>query len=467
MSSSILIVDDTPANLRLLQGILYTKKYTVRPVPSGKMALAAAFGMPPDLILLDIMMPEMNGYEVCYQLKQNDRTKDVPVIFISAVDDVANKVKAFKAGGVDYITKPFQAEEVLARVATHLQIRQLQLAVEQRNHELETALLTLQNTQEQLVQKERIAALGQLVAGIAHEINTPLSAIRSSAENLSLFWNEYLEKLPETFARLGAELHPVFLELLRTAQRQNVALSSQEKRSRRRHLTQQLQEAGILDAEVWADSLVDIGNFDIILPLLPLFTAPNGREVLELAYQFSSWQRSTVAITTATERAAKIIFALKSYAHQSGSTERTEIVLSESIETVLTLYQHYLRHGVEVIRDYPAIPVSILGSVEELGQVWTNLIYNALQAMSFKGTLVIAIREESQHVVVSFSDSGEGISPDVMPRIFEPFFTTKPIGEGSGLGLDIVQKILSKHQASIAVDSVKGNTTFTITFPRA
>ncbi len=467
MSASILIVDDTPANLRLLQGILSTKKYSVRPVPSGKMALAAAFGMPPDLILLDIMMPEMNGYEVCQQLKEHDRTKDIPVIFISAVDDVSNKVKAFRAGGVDYITKPFQAEEVLARVATHLQIRHLQLAVEQRNHELETTLLTLQNTQEQLIQKERIAALGQLVAGIAHEINTPLSAIRSSAENLSLFWNEHLESLPETFANLGHDLHPIFLELLRIAQRQNVALSSQEKRSRRRHLTELLQQAHVPDAELWADSLVDIGTFETISLLLPLFQAPNGREVLELAYQFSSWQRSTAAITTATERAAKIIFALKSYAHQSGSSERVKVVLSESIETVLTLYQHYLRHGVEVIRDYPDTAVSILGSAEELGQVWTNLIYNALQAMSFKGTLVITIREMLQHVVVRFNDSGEGIASEVMPHIFEPFFTTKPIGEGSGLGLDIVRKILTKHQATIDVTSVPGDTTFTLTFARS
>ena len=120
-SPSILIVDDTPANLLLLTRMLTERGYEPRPVLSGKLALQAARTEPPDLILLDIAMPEMNGYEVCEQLKAETALKDIPVIFISALNETIDKVKAFRVGGVDYVTKPFQLEEVYARVQTHLQ----------------------------------------------------------------------------------------------------------------------------------------------------------------------------------------------------------------------------------------------------------------------------------------------------------------------------------------------------------
>jgi sigma-B regulation protein RsbU (phosphoserine phosphatase) len=128
--ASILIVDDTPANLQVLAGMLKDRGYKVRPVPSGKLALLAARKDPPDLILLDINMPEMNGYDVCEQLKAEDLLKGVPVIFISALTEQLDKVKAFAIGGVDYITKPFQMEELHARVATHLKLRRLQIELE-------------------------------------------------------------------------------------------------------------------------------------------------------------------------------------------------------------------------------------------------------------------------------------------------------------------------------------------------
>jgi phosphoserine phosphatase RsbU/P len=137
--SSILVVDDTPANLQVLTGMLKERRYKVRPVPGGKLALLAAQRDPPDLILLDINMPEMNGYEVCEKLKADDRLKGIPVIFISALTEPLDKVKAFATGGVDYITKPFQMEELHARVETHLKLRGLQVALEQSNAQLASA----------------------------------------------------------------------------------------------------------------------------------------------------------------------------------------------------------------------------------------------------------------------------------------------------------------------------------------
>lgn len=136
MNTNILVVDDTPANLHLLVKLLSEHGYKVRPAPGGKHALAVVQTGQIDLVLLDIMMPEMDGYEVCRQFKAQAATRDIPIIFLSALNDTFDKVKAFELGGVDYITKPFQAEEVLARVHTHLTIRKLQQELEARNREL-------------------------------------------------------------------------------------------------------------------------------------------------------------------------------------------------------------------------------------------------------------------------------------------------------------------------------------------
>ena len=138
-TGGILVVDDTPANLQVLAGMLKDRGYKVRPVPSGKLALLAARRDPPDLILLDINMPEMNGYEVCEHLKADDQLKGIPVIFISALTEQLDKVKAFAIGGVDYITKPFQMEELHARVETHLKLRRLQIELEETNARLAKA----------------------------------------------------------------------------------------------------------------------------------------------------------------------------------------------------------------------------------------------------------------------------------------------------------------------------------------
>jgi phosphoserine phosphatase RsbU/P len=137
--ASILVVDDTPANLQVLAGMLKDRGYKVRPVPGGKLALLAARRDPPDLILLDINMPDMNGYEVCALLKAEDSLKGIPVIFISALTEQLDKVKAFAFGGVDYITKPFQMEELYARVETHLKLRRLQIDLEDYSRHLELA----------------------------------------------------------------------------------------------------------------------------------------------------------------------------------------------------------------------------------------------------------------------------------------------------------------------------------------
>lgn len=134
---NILIVDDTPANLQMLSDMLREHGYKVRPVSSGKLALQAAIASPPDLILLDITMPELDGYEVCERLKAQENLRDIPVIFISALNETMDKVKAFSVGGIDYLTKPFHIEEVEARISTHLKLRTFQVEMERHNHHLQ------------------------------------------------------------------------------------------------------------------------------------------------------------------------------------------------------------------------------------------------------------------------------------------------------------------------------------------
>ncbi|MEI6561930.1 MAG: hybrid sensor histidine kinase/response regulator [Verrucomicrobiota bacterium] len=182
----ILVVDDTPANLELLTEMLKTYGYKVRPVTGGVQALQAAKSAPPDLILLDINMPEMNGYEVCKRLKADDSLKGIPVLFISALADTADKVTAFQCGGLDYITKPFWTDEVLARVKTHLHLRQLQLEVEGNNARLEETVRIrtreITEARDQLAEaNERLAILDKaksdFLSLISHELRTPLNGL--------------------------------------------------------------------------------------------------------------------------------------------------------------------------------------------------------------------------------------------------------------------------------------------------
>ncbi|MBE9117954.1 response regulator [Lusitaniella coriacea LEGE 07157] len=464
---SILVVDDTPENLRLLVNLLTQKGYKVRAVPSGKLALSGIELSRPDLILLDIMMPEMNGYEVCETLKANDSTKNIPVIFISAMSEVLDKIQAFEVGGVDYVTKPFQAEEVLARVELHLDNRNLQKNLEARNQDLAKALEQLTATQNYLIQSEKMAALGQLVAGIAHEINTPLGAIRASSSNIVRALEESLGEFPKLFGRLSEEQQDVFVSLVdeaRSRQKNYGTVPPLETRTRKRALTRQLQKYDIEEARYIADTLMDMGIEGEVEPFLSLLQCPDAEEIVQLAYNFLSLQLNNKNITIAVENASKVVFALKRYAHYDHTGDKQVVDIPESLDTVLELYHNQLKQGVAVRRDYRPLP-TLWGYPDELNQVWTNLVQNALHAMKGKGTLEICVDCCDSNIAIEFTDSGSGIPPDIQTRIFDPFFTTKSAGEGSGLGLDIAKKIVEKHKGEIAVNSIPGQTTFKILLP--
>lgn len=230
--ADVLLVDDTPANLRLLAGMLKEHGYKARPVPSGALALKAARNQPPDLILLDVNMPEMNGYEVCAALKEEPQLADIPVIFISALNETVDKVRAFEVGGVDYITKPFQFAEVEARVATHLQLRSLQRQLQQRNRQLEDScdrMRELERMREGLTHmvvhdiRNLLTILDVCVGGLSTELRVRDDTVGIYLERASVTCAELIEMVSSMLdvARLEEDrlpLHPKPVDLAAMAQ---------------------------------------------------------------------------------------------------------------------------------------------------------------------------------------------------------------------------------------------------------
>ena len=344
------------------------------------------------------------------------------------------------------------------------------------NAELGRTLNELRETQAQLVLSEHMAGLGTVVAGVAHEINSPAGAIRGTSDVL---WENVQRLAART--RALAEMHATtpsrvedrrrFLALVEEmAPRlawQRIS-SPADVRHRARVLARRLAEAGHSDPETesLARVLVEIGADAAVGPLLAITDSIPLSVSVGYLEEYAYVHRNTVAIQTAIKQIQRIVGALKSYSHlDQAKIEPAD--LHEGLENTLVLLHHELKYGISVTRRYGRLPVIPL-YVDEINQVWTNLIHNAVQAMGGKGEIMLETsppRAGESMVAVRVIDSGPGIAPEVIERVFEPFFTTKAKGEGTGIGLGVVRKIVEKHEGRVEVESKPGRTCFTVRLP--
>ncbi|MEA5465374.1 sensor histidine kinase [Leptothoe sp. PORK10 BA2] len=449
----ILLVDDNPTNLKVLSDTLKGHGWTMLVATDGVSAIEQAQYAQPSLILLDVMMPGIDGFETCQRLKAHGNTQAIPIIFMTALSDAEYKVRGLEMGAVDYITKPFQQKEVIARVKLHLHLKflaqelaeknelltqeiaektaaesrlqqlaqELEHRVEQRTAELSHSLEQLQQTQLQLVQSEKMSALGNLVAGVAHELNNPISFLQGNLEPLREYIQELLglvKSYQKTFPDPGQAIQ---------------------------------NQINAIDLDFLSQDLEKI---------------------------LSSW-------STAMERIYNISDSLRTFS-RADKEHKVLFDVRDGLDSTLLILKHRLkanenRPEITVLKHYQDIP-EIACFAGQLNQVFMNLLANAIdtlddvsQSSSFESlqassnviTVSTGLAADGANIVIKIEDNGAGIDESVRARIFDYLFTTKEVGRGTGLGLTIVQQIIvDKHRGSIEVASTLGKgTSFTITLP--
>lgn len=421
--ATILIVDDQPQNLAVIGDYLMKFGYTILVSQTGTGALRRAREVKPDLILLDILMPDMDGFETCKRLKADESTLNIPVIFMTALTGVEDKVKGFDLGGVDYITKPIQHEEVLARVRTHLRIVNQNRMLEQQARDLSIANSRLEN-----------------------EIN-----IRKAAEDKLQKFNEELEDLVKK----------------RTEELSNVA-------DRLRVTNIELQKANkeLKRVDEIKSEFVALASHELRTPLTSILGYAQTLLSSELELDNSVLKSILSTIVSESKRLSALIGNLLDLSKIEGKNFKIKTEpfdISEIVGSVINALNLPADLSLTVHNSVPK-ECRAVGNKDQTGQVVRNILDNALRYVTENGHININIIELDNYIRVEISDTGPGIKPEEQEKIFDKFYRIrdeKNRSFGSGLGLSIASNIIKSQGGKIWVESTYGEgATFYFTLPK-
>lgn len=334
-----------------------------------------------------------------------------------------------------------------------------------RNAELENLLIQLKESQMLLIHSEKMAGLGNLIAGISHEINTPASAISSAIVEINRDYVVMLEKLINILDNFPRKMCVLFQDACNNVLKLERVLTTMERRQNAKIIFEVLNENGIPDARAASQNLALIGfTSESITPYIALLKTDKSSLIVQSLYELGMSQIHVHDISIAISRISYLVKALKSYTH-AGDAELLLTDLRDDINNTLVILHNKLKRAVKVTTQYEEIP-KIKCYADQLNQVWTNLINNSIEAMHGEGAIAIRVKKHgNEHITVEIEDNGPGISRDVISKIFDPYFTTKPKGEGTGLGLSISKKIIEQNQGTITVESEPGKTVFRVIVP--
>ena len=456
---NILVVDDSRMNRLKLSRSLEQQGHRVDAAEDGQQALEMLRSQWFDVVLLDLIMPGMDGYQVLERIKGDPELRDLPVIVISALDEIDSVVRCIEMGAEDYLPKPFNPILLQARLNSSLQKKKLR--------DLERAYL---QQEVMLRQSEKLATLGKLSAGMAHELNNPAAAAQRGAAQLQTTFSN----LQQTHLKLGelnlsdSQLESLLTldELAQQTAKRPADMDSLARSDREDELETWLGEQGVENAWQVAPTLVSLGyDHDALNTLVASSTADQFCAVID-------WLNDTYTIYSLLEeigqgagRISEIVKALKGYTYLDQAPIQT-VDIHDGLDSTLVILRSKLKPGIKVLREYDEDLPHIQARGSELNQVWTNLIDNAIGAMNGHGEITLRTRSDGQWVIVEIEDNGSGIPEENLPHLFEPFFTTKSPGEGMGLGLNISHNIIvQRHQGRIDVTSRPGKTRFEVRLP--